>query len=365
MKLRMLCTAAVVGFGSVTAAQADTGWLGVTALGWEQTPGWFVGPGVSGGFQQLPRWNSTVSIHSPAAVGAPQIFNFSTSPELGGAEGGLTVGYAFRDGMLPPWFGTRVRVGLTGSWQSYSDNTASSGVTSATGAFQYIGVDGRVITALAAAGTPFTETLRVNRKGFDVNLRIASDFPLQPGWTLTPGVSVFGGRVRDTYNYRHTAFATPIVFDIDEKVKTTSFGGDVSAGLTWQATSYLALNATARGGVVWMRSRLEGSDCFGFGTVSCSPPFTLVGPSTGSVTDSRSRVGFRGGLSLGAALDMRFGILSIGGFFTYDSAIPGVSNPTSALATTTPGTIGAARIRFDDGFRYGGTLNLRIPLIWM
>jgi hypothetical protein len=283
------------------------------------------------------------------------------------AEAGLTVGYVFRDGTLPPWLGSRVRVGLTGSWQSYSDNGSESAVTAFVRPVLYIGVDGRVISLLGTGGPLATETLNVNRKGFDLNLRMASDFAIAPGWTLTPSIAVFGGRVRDTYNYQHNN-ASGFTFNIDERLCTTSFGGDVSAGLTWQATSYLALNATARGGAAWVRSHLDATDCFAFGFVglSCAPAFTVgPGASTATVSDSKSRVGFRGGFSLGGALGMRFGILSVGGFFTYDTAVPGIANPTAAKSTFLAGNLGPARIRFDDAFSYGGFLNLRIPLIWM
>jgi len=365
MNRRIVYAMAGLAIGAAPAAQADSNWLGITAMGWQQTPGWFVAPGIEGGIQRLPRWNSSVSTHSPVVLGAPQIGLFNHTPDLAGVEAGLTIGYVFRDGALPAWLGTRVRVGLTGTWQSFSDTASSDAVGPASALIQYIGVDGRNIGNTAfPAGSALTETLRINRQGFDLNLRMASDFPLRPGWTLTPSIAAFGGRVHDTYNYRHNLLTGPVTFDIDERVRTTSIGGDVSAGLTWQATSALALNFTARGGVVWMRSRLEGTDCFGFLTVSCVPAIAFVGSSTGTVSDSRSRVGFRGGASLGAALDMRFGILTLGGSFTYDSAIPGVSNPNLALVSTTPGLVaGPARIRFADGFRYAGFATLRIPLL--
>ena len=368
MKRRLLFAMASIGLGTVPAAQADSNWLSITAMGWQQTPGWFVAPGIEGGIQQLPRWNSTVSVHTAVALGAPRSAFFEHASDLRGVAPGLSIGYVFHDSMLPPWLGRRVRVGLTGTWQSFTESAHSDANTPAPASgVQYLGVDGRNITLAAIAGVvPIAETLRISRDGFDLNLRIASDFPLQPGWTLTPSVAVFGGRVRDTYNYRHSLNAGAVTFDIDERLRTTSFGGEVSAGLVWQARSFLAFNVTARGGVVWMRSRLEAADCIGAGAFSCIPePGVFLFPSAGSATDSRSRVGFRGGASLGTSLDMGLGILNFGGFFTYDSAIPGVSNPSAAGLPAPLARFGPARIRFADGFRYGGFGMLRIPLIWM
>jgi hypothetical protein len=284
---------------------------------------------------------------------------------VAGTDAGLTIGYVFNDGALPLWLGARVRIGLTGTLQNYADTT-STGFASGATAVQYLGIDGRIIGGQTTGGANISETLRVHREGFGLNLRVASDFPLQPDIIFTPSVAVFGGRVRDTYEYQHTLAVTSLTYDANERLRTWSAGGEVAGGLTWQATSFLALNVTARGGVVWMRSRLDGTDCISFTGNQCSTP-TIIGfaLNTGSVTDSRSRLGFRGGLSLGAALDMRFGILSVGGHFTYDSAVPGVANPGLANLNLGAANVGPARIRFDDGFRYGGYLNLRIPLIWM
>ena len=367
MKMRVMCVAAALGLGTcISTAEADSNWLGITAMGWQQSPGWFVAPGIEGGFQRLPRWTSPLSLHFPAAFGTPQIHVFSRTPAVAGADAGLTVGYVLSDGALPPWLGSRVRIAVTGTWQAYRERAESSFSPPGLSVVQYIGVDGRVMGGETTFGATITEILRTHREGFDFNLRAASDFPLRSDLILTPSIAVFGGRTSDSYEYSHLLGAPfNFRFFFDERVRTTSVGGDLAFGLTWQATSYLALNATARGGVVWMHSRLQGADCFtNFGT-PCVPAFPVgASVSTGTVTDSASRLGFRGGMSLGAALDMRFGILSVGGSFTYDSAIPGILNP--GVAKLTPfGNVGGARIRFGDNFRYGGFLNLRVPLLFL
>ena len=62
MTVRFAGAAALVALGlAASPAIADGGWLGVSALGWQQTPGFFVAPGVEGGFQRLPRWTSPLS----------------------------------------------------------------------------------------------------------------------------------------------------------------------------------------------------------------------------------------------------------------------------------------------------------------
>lgn len=350
---------------ATAAAHADSGWVGAAGIGWPQTPGWFVMPGSEIGVQRLPRWNSTISLHIPSAfVGAPQAGNFAARPAAFGSEAGATIGYVFRDDALPPWLGQRLRVGLTGTAVNLADTVNQSFTTPAAGsAIQYIGVNGRNIATALIAPLPLTETLHVLREGFDLNLRVASDFPLGPDLTLTPSVAVYGGLTRDSYDYRYTLTTTGLTvfhFLIEEKLRSRAVGSELSLGLTWQANSYLSLSASGRAGAVWTHTRLEGSDCFFF------PPSvpTCSGNLTGTVTDSRSRVGFRGGAALSGALDMRLGILTLGGFFLYDSAIPGVVNPTAAATTTTAGQVAApAHIKFSGGYRYGGVVSLRVPLI--
>jgi hypothetical protein len=370
MKRRLFCAVAAFGLGASSPVLADSNWIGVNSLAGAQTPGWFVTPGAEIGVQKLPRFNSTNSVHFPIAFGAPPISVFTPEPSLFGGEYGGTIGYVFRDGAMPPWMGQRVRIGVTGTYMSFSDKASTSG-TLGPSAAGVLDLQGRAVLAFNSTGAGLNESLRVTRQGFDLNLRIASDFALAPGWTLTPSAAVFGGRTVDSYNFDSLftlGGGAPLAFNqFDEKLRTWSLGGDFSAGLTWQPTSALSINVTGRGGLVWQRSHLDGTGCAVFVGLSCSlAPFFANALSNSSVSDSRSRIGFRGGAAVNASLDMRFGILTVGGFFVYDSAVPGVQNPSQATLLV-PGTSTgqAARVRFDDAFRYGGIVTMRIPLIWM
>jgi hypothetical protein len=369
MKRRLFCAVATLGLGVTSPVLADSNWIGLNSLAGAQTPGWFVTPGAEIGVQKLPRFNSTNSVHFPVILGAPAISVFTPEPSLFGGEYGGTIGYAFRDGAMPAWMGQRVRIGVTGTFISFSDKTSTSNNLGPSGA-GVTDLQGRTIFAFGSAGFDLNESLRVTRQGFDLNLRIASDFVLAPGWTLTPSAAIFGGRTVDTYNFDSSFVnggATIFTNQFDEKVRTWSLGGDFSAGLTWQATSALSINVTGRGGLVWQRSHLDGAGCAVISVVNCS--FAVFAPgvvSNSSISDSRSRIGFRGGAVVNASLDMRFGILTVGGFFVYDSAVPGVQNPSQANLQPITTNIGqTARVRFDDAFRYGGVVTMRIPLIWM
>jgi hypothetical protein len=85
------------------------------------------------------------------------------------------------------------------------------------------------------------------------------------------------------------------------------------------------------------------------------------------VTDTRSTVGFRGGLTGGVSWNMRFAVLTLAGFMTYDSRVPGVRNPVVTSPITSSGlnnqpTSGRAHIFFDDAVNFGGMVVLRIPI---
>lgn len=122
------------------------------------------------------------------------------------------------------------------------------------------------------------------------------------------------------------------------------------------------MNVAGTAGIVWQRTRLNGQDCFN--NIVTLPAGTPCGPSNpgflgSTVSDNRSATGFRGSAQLGLSADLRIAVLSIGGFFRYDSHVPGVENPNSQTAAnnTSP-----ARVRFDDGIAYGGYVTVRVPL---
>jgi len=119
-----------------------------------------------------------------------------------------------------------------------------------------------------------------------------------------------------------------------------------------------------------LTARMSGGYCYSPAVVTLGTA-CAAGPIFGrsfrtSVSDTRSTVGFRGGLTGGVAWDMRFAVLSLSGFLAYDSHVPGISNPqvTAPITTLGPGltTSGRARLVFDDAVNYGAMVVLRVPL---
>lgn len=323
----------------------------------------YAGFTLHGGVQQLPRFSGTQSFYDLTALplGAP-----SFTPDIAGVQPGGEIGYVFRDGIFPRWMGSRVRAAVYGS---YLHAEASDSRSIRPPQVAYALVSGTFLgVAFLPPGTTFAETLKVEREAFQLGLKLESDIALGANLSLTPAVAVFGGRTHDSYT--HTSVLANFFpgFDagptqLNERLRTREFGGHVGARLTWQVLPGWALHLGGTAGPVWLRTRMTAEDCLSDAGV---PPGTPCGPSNGtllssSAADTRSTVGFRGTASLGLAVDLRYALVSLGGFMRYDSRIPGVENP-QRTGPFTFAPLPPARIRFADGFAYGGFLTLRVTL---
>jgi hypothetical protein len=336
----------------------------------------YVGFTLWGGVQQLPRFNSGTSIFNSAdnAFVAPSPLD----ADVHGVQPGGEFGFVFRDGTLPGWMGSRVRAAVYGSAPFFERSHDRVTSLPASGFGNFHGVNGQVVTNFLynTPGSPtFNETLTVHREGFQGGLKLESDIALGPNLALTPTVAVFGGQTTDRYTHTGiidtdnpgVTFPGFIQTQVDQRLRTREFGGHLGGRLTWQFQPGWALHFGGTAGPVWMRSRLSAADCFVPFALSLSEP---CGPgnvglgtlATSSASDSRSRLGFRGTASLGLTADLRYALLSIGGYMRYDSHIPGIANPQITSAGQLGQNVAPAQIRFDDGFAYGGFLTLRVPL---
>ncbi|MCW5773432.1 MAG: hypothetical protein KIT16_17455, partial [Rhodospirillaceae bacterium] len=173
--------------------------------------------------QQLPRWHSTFSFISiaSASLTGPQPF----SPEPTGVQPGGEIGFVFRDGTLPAWMGTRVRIGLYGSYFRGVSNQEKNflQIPDYSQFFTQSGFNGQpLLKGPIVAGT-YSEALRVERETFQVGLKLESDIALRPNLSLTPAVAVFGGRAYDSYAMRGglvTITNRYVPFSTSEKLRT-------------------------------------------------------------------------------------------------------------------------------------------------
>jgi hypothetical protein len=329
---------------------------------------WFFGIGAIGGTYRAPKWNGTFTHFNGTSPDGPNEFtarNFMIGP-------GGTVGYTFNDGALPPWIGTRARIAFSGMWWSGDRTQSKSKSFSAADIGNYHTVDGRVFFS-AAAGVPgnLNETLRTEFNAYELALRLSADRPLTPTLTLIQSLGVFGGssveRYQSTSTYVTLAGVNSFPGFINERVVSSRIGADAGLGLSWQIMPSLRWGVGGRAGFHWVRSNLEAGDCGAVGAVAAcgfSPNTFIPGAGFGTTTSSsRSTIGFRGSVGSSITLDGGWIQASLGGFFTFDSASPGIANPTSNTVGLAPGTnVGAARIRFAGGYNAGGFFTIKVQL---
>ncbi|HEY7608705.1 MAG TPA: hypothetical protein VIF14_05685 [Alphaproteobacteria bacterium] len=362
-----IVVAVALGAALCEPAQAEAIWLNAPLSTPIVQGQWFLGAGVIGGVYRPPDWNSNVESNSGSVPLGPTKFSVST----GMLGPGGTIGYTFRDGMFPAWMGTNVRIALSGMKWDGDGSSSKSRHFAGTDRARITAIDGRVgfSNPVGGAGFNFDETLRQEFDAFEIDLRLTSDRPIGPNLVLIPTVGVFGGSSREKYEsdfiFSQPAFVTAPGF-VHERVNSDRIGADLGLGLAWQATSYLRFGIAGRAGFHWVQSRLTADDCWRNVALltSCSlASGTFVAGSQFATTasDRRSTVGFRGSATTGVTLDGGWIQAQLGGFFTFDSASPGVVNPTAGTAVT-PTNVGPAHIRFASGYSAGGFFVVRIGL---
>jgi hypothetical protein len=356
-----------------TQASAQALWPGGPGSTTPLVPGQlFVGFGAQIGVHHLPRFDSPW--RSSNAFGI-DLFRPSIEPDPTVAGPGGVVGYVFRDGTFPAWAGRKVRLSFgaqfwDGNFTERQDRSTPSPFVAHVSAAP---IDGSLGFQNAVGGIIRRQTsFNVDANGYDLALRLTSDFAVAPRVTVSPFVALFGGQARESYTVRARLVGATFAekpYALDERVSTARVGAMLGTGVTLRVVRRISLHLGAQAGFVWMRSHMTGGDCFSFLGVTPGTPCGAV-PFSGSVratvSDTRSTVGFRGGLTGGVTLDLTFAILSLTGFMTYDSQVPGIRNPVVTSPITTivinQPTSGRAHLFFDDALNFGGMVVLRIPL---
>ena len=323
---------------------------------------WYAGIGGSAGVLRRPSWRRVGAIFPRTATSGPSAPNLNVDMFGGGPT--LSLGYVLPKGALPPWAGRRVRLELAGSIIHGSGSDRFSVTTAPNAQIVFINLDGVVFAGGGALAQTSTEILKQELLSYTGTLRVASDVHLSPGLYLTPSLGISGGHTAESFKFRQLlnfAVGTQITMGANEELSTQRFAGQAGLGLTWQARAWLALNLSGQVGVVWRRARLTGHDCVqAQGSVACGGGLA-AGFRTSVISNSRSAVGVRTGISMGLKFIVWGATLHIGGFFNWDSAVPGVNNPAVTQFHATGTSIGAARVSFFGAWNAGGLIMIRIP----
>jgi hypothetical protein len=312
--------------------------------------------------------------------------SFDPDPTVYG-PGGL-FGYVFPEGTFPRWVGEKVRVSFGGqTWNGLFSQRADRINPN------LVGTPDGYVSAAPIDGSPGTQYnffymnlraagIKVRATGFELSLRLTADHDVARNVKLSPFVALVGGRARDTYKFgaRLTDAISGIdqndigVYTLDERLTSNRVGMMFGTGVSVQVHRRVLLHLSGQAGFIFVWTHMSGADCFsGDNSANAVLGQTCYNTPAGSgsyqttTSDNRSTVGFRGGVNGGVSLDLDFAIVSLSGFMTYDTAVPGVRNPVVTTAITNTGdnnqpTTGRARIFFDDAVNYGALLLVRVPL---
>ena len=321
---------------------------------------WYAGVGGSAGILRRPSWRRV------GFASLPNVSSGPVAPELDanmfGGGPTLSLGYVLPRGTLPQWTGNRVRLELAGSIIHGAGSDQFSGGSLVGGPGVMFNIDGGVLAGVNFAPHTTIATLKQEFLSYDGTLRVASDVHLGPSLYLTPSLGITGGHMNESFVYRqHINFgAVTMMTAANEELTTLRFGSQAGLGLTWLARTWLALNVSGQVGVVWRRTRLTGHDCV---TTQVNFPCGGTAGATrqSAISNTRSAVGVRTGISMGLKFIVWGATLHIGGFFNWDSAVPGVNNPTVSKRHANGTNIGAARVSFSGAWNAGGLIMIRIP----
>ena len=354
--------AAVLLAAGAGVSNANPFWAGPHASTPIAEGSWYAGIGGSAGVLRRPSWRRVGSLLFPNNSFGPPAPNLKVDMFAGGPT--LSLGYVLPSGTLPPWAGRRLRLEVSGSIIHGAGSDRFNGVASNNNnPAVVLNIDGQVAFNVNFAPHSTNEILKQELLSYRGAFRLASDIHLGPGLYLTPSFGISGGHTLESFEFRKRLIFTglTIVNAANEELSTLRFGSQAGLGLTWLARAWLAFNVSGQVGVVWRRTRLTGHDCVTLvNDLGCGA--TTVATRRSSISNTRSAVGVRTGISMGVKFIVWGATLHIGGFFNWDSAVPGVNNPSVSQLQAAGTNVGAARVAFSGAWNAGGLIMIRIPL---
>lgn len=303
-------------------------------------------------FQNLPRYVSNLFDPSGNPVGS-----FRPDALVAGPTG--AIGYVLPAGSVPAWLGNNFRLELAGGWQGGGGREHST-TRQRAGGGRYYTLTGTVFGYGFAGGATTDSALSVNHDQWKIELVAKSDYALAPRWSVTPFFAVGGGATNTRYFLRELTTFFGVGFSrqlLDERAQMWHVGARAGGQLAWQATAALKISLGGFVGFAHQEARYTGQNCVGFLNsefTTCDVPGVFAA-ATSAVTNSSTTLAFLGGAGAGAAYDLGWATISLGGHFSYNSKTPGIRHPSAADPR-------AAGLVYTGEFAYGGHLKITIPL---
>lgn len=296
------------------------------------------------GLRRLPDW---VSPYLVAGIGGSRYSAGFFRPELALSGPVATIGYVFDKAHMPAWLGANTQVSLAGAgwWAQW---TQSAFITRTN------------FTLPSEAPLPrFFHRLHIDHREGELVLRFATDWPVDPGLTLSPILAAFGGASRTRYQYNAHLFDTQgrptHPYWLYELLRGYSVGGFAGMRLRWRASRWLSVTTETHVGgyYAWLSRRAR--DCF----LNATAPFCQgAGAVTNTLNATDATVGIRTGVTTVFTIRLRRSSIDVGGFAMFQSASPTVRNQKRGVLPLAgvPAVAG-----FTPAWTAGGFIRWRIP----
>lgn len=289
--------------------------------------------------QQLPTFNT------PYTNGANAQGLFSTAPTVTGGAGQLTLGAVINGS--PVGNNSRIELSLGG----FAGSGQVTGGQTAPGTLIFPVAGG---SSLGCGGCDGTTILKFDYQDIGGALRLKSDFAMSQQITATPSIGLVVSKSRlkyrsDTAFQFFPGFGVPSF--VDETLDTSRIGGEIGLNFGYRATQQLTFNAGASVALLSVFTSFKGNDCFSANQPIPSPCSGVNRISAVQQTDER--FAHRDRYNLSGTYDTGWAKITLAGFGSWDSAMPGVTNPTVANVP--------AMISYESRWSYGGSAALTVP----
>jgi hypothetical protein len=347
MKRFWLGAAVLILFGACNGASAADVTLPVkapprAAVG--QYGGWYVW--LDGSYQDI-RLPSVGLGFKVSNDGVPSFSDLGPrhqlDPEATGVGVRGAVGYVFPHGTMPAFFGSNARLEIGGSYidadgsqTQVSNIPTGSGVQSSPIQFLNGALSLPVLCGFGTVGCSHTSTLETDYRAWRIEGKLAGDHQVG-SVTLTPWLSVFGGKTRADHTLAQSFVATFVptfieLYNASTSLRWTDVGAKLGLDAKVAVTTWLAAGLGGSIGLAGRNVSLSGADtCTDSASGDICTIFGTAGPGFSTISTGANTTPFLANAEASVMLQP-LANLSARGFVgvNYDSRVPGISSPTFA-----------------------------------
>ncbi len=302
----------------------------------------------------------------PAAAGSAISPANTFDPRASGYGISGGVGVVLPRGMFLSNIGTNARIEFSGSYVNANASQSATTVSTVGGGYSLPQVGGLTnfagsVACGAATSCIVSSALGTSYSSWRIDGRYATDYKMG-GVTLTPSLSVFGGKSRNSQTLSETNLVfggtASMQYNADTKLDWTDWGGRVGLSGSVPVLDWLTFVVGGNAGLAARKSSLTGSDVAN-GFVGGVPFFT---PTTSSTASSGTTTAFVANAEASVIIRLASNVaLRTFGGLNYDNKVPGIVAPGVALPFGFGGTTAAAAIKYQAETSYyaGGGLTVR------